>query len=68
MRQLLLAGVFLGIAFAVPRGTHVADFTSDGFSMASRRQFSLSASSVFTSSSIDTHCFLCFIFTGLFTV
>jgi hypothetical protein len=32
MRQLFLAGVFIGIAFAVPRGTHVTDFTFAGFS------------------------------------
>jgi hypothetical protein len=32
IRQLLPVGVFLGIAFAVPRGTHVTDFTFAGFS------------------------------------
>jgi TRAP-type C4-dicarboxylate transport system permease small subunit len=61
-------GVFLGIAFAVPRGTHVTDFTFVGFSIASRRQSSLSTSSVFTGFSMNKHCFVCFIFTGLLTV
>jgi hypothetical protein len=68
MRQLLLAGVFLGIAFAAPRGTHVTDFTFVGSFMASRRQFSLSASSVFTGTLMNKHFFLRSIFTGLFTV
>jgi hypothetical protein len=68
MRQLLPAGVFFGIAFAAPRGTHATDFTFVGFSMASRRQSSLPASSVFTGSLMNKHCFVCFIFTGLFTV
>jgi hypothetical protein len=34
MRQLLLAGIFLGIAFAAPRGTHATDFTFAVFSTA----------------------------------
>jgi hypothetical protein len=34
MRQLLLAGVFLGITFAASRGTHATDFTFAGFFMA----------------------------------
>ncbi|KAK1681279.1 hypothetical protein QYE76_042127 [Lolium multiflorum] len=61
-------GVFLGIAFAASRGTHVTDLTFVGFSRASRRQSFLSASSVFTGTLINKHCFVCFIFTGLFTV
>jgi hypothetical protein len=68
MRQLLLTGVFLDIDFVVLRGTHVTDFTFAGFSRASRRQSSLSASSVFTGSLMNKHCFVCFIFTGLFTI
>jgi hypothetical protein len=44
-------------------------FLADVFlGIASRRQFFLSASSIFTGSLMNKYCFVCFIFTGLFTV